>query len=195
MKLRCWWLKVIGSSQATEAVWYQLRATITVMRPDDRDMKGSTARSNQKTPAGEQMQSCLSEKVNVTAQTVHTWSHSLRFAGEKLGKLGAKRQYVLEQNGIHLFAYMLMQLLHLKQISSSRFLDLGSDWIKAPVFTPCFSGFGTPQRTRKGRSMTAMEKEQQRHLLVIERTGPHHGEKVRMSHFPLSVCHFITWTL
>lgn len=91
------------------------------------------------------MQSCLSENVNVTAQTVHTWSHSLRFAGEKLATLGAKCQCVLEQNGIHLFAYMLMQLLHLEQISS-RFLDLGSDWIKAPVFTPCFSGFGTPQR-------------------------------------------------
>lgn len=108
-------------------------------------MKGSTAGSNQKAPAGEWMQSCLSENVNVTAQTVHTWSHSLRFAGEKLATLGAKCQCVLEQNGIHLFAYMLMQLLHLEQISS-RFLDLGSDWIKAPVFTPCFSGFGTPQR-------------------------------------------------
>lgn len=38
-----------------------------------------------------------------------------------------------------------------------------------------------------GRSMTAMEKEQWRHLLMIQRTGPHHGEKVRMSHFPLSL--------
>lgn len=43
--------------------------------------------------------------------------------------------------------------------------------------------------------MTAMEKEQRRHLLMIQRTGPHHGEKVRMSHFPLPVYHFITWTL
>lgn len=157
-------------------------------------MKGSTAGSNQKAPAGEQMRSCLSEKVNVSAQTVHTWSHPLRFAGEKLATLGAKRQCLLQQNGIHLFAYMLMQLLHLKQISS-RFLDLGSDRIKAPVFTPCFSGFGTPQRKRRGRSMTAMEKEQRRHLLMIHRTGPHGGEKVRMSHFPLSVYHFITRTL
>lgn len=156
-------------------------------------MKGSTAGSNQKAPAGEQMRSCLSEKVNVSAQTAHTWSHPLRFAAEKLATLGAKRQCLLQQNGIHLFAYMLMQLLHLKQISS-RLLDLGSDRIKAPVFTPCFSGFGTPQRKRKGRSMTAMEKEQRRHLLMIQRTGPHGGEKVRMSHFPLSVYHFITRT-
>lgn len=109
-------------------------------------MKGPTAGSNQKAPAGEQMQSWLSENVSVTAQTVHTPSHSLRFAGEKLATLGARRQCVLEQNGIHLFAYMRMQLLHLKQISSSRFLDLGSVWIRAPVFTPCFSGSGTPQR-------------------------------------------------
>lgn len=141
-------------------------------------------------PAGEQMQSCLSGKVNVSAQTARTWSHSLRFSGEEFATLGAKRQCVLEQNGIRLFAYMLMQLLHLKQISS-RSLDLGSDWIKAPVFTPCFSGFGTPQRKRRGRSMTATEKERQRHLLMIQRTGPHGGE-VRMTHFPLSVYHFIT---
>lgn len=66
------WLKVIGSSQATEAGGYQLQATITVLRPDDRDMKGSAAGSNQKAPAGEQMRSCLSEKVNVSAQTAHT---------------------------------------------------------------------------------------------------------------------------
>lgn len=52
-----------------------------------------------------------------------------------------------------------------------------------------------PHRERRGRSMTAMEKEQRRHLLMIQRTGPHHGEKVRMSHFPPSVYHFITWTL
>ena len=38
------------------------------------------------------------------------------------------------------------QLLHLKQITSSLYLDLGSGGIKAPVFMPCFSGFGTPQR-------------------------------------------------
>lgn len=150
-------------------------------------MKGSTAGSNQKAPAGEQMRSCLSEKVNVSAQTVHTWSHSLRFAGEKLAMLGAKRQCLLQQNGIHLFAYMLMQLLHLKQISS-RFLDLGSDRIKAPVFTPCFSGFGTPQRKRRGRSMTAMEKEQRRHLLMIQRTGPHGGRREGENESLSSLC-------
>lgn len=172
---------------------YQLQAPIAVLRPDDRDMKGSSAGSNQKAAAGEQMQSCLSEKVNVTAQTVCTWSHPLRFAGEKLATLGAKRQCVLEQNGIHLFAYMLMQLLHLKQISSSRFLDLGVRLNQSSCVYSSFLRLRNPTE-KGGRSVTAMEKEQQRHLLMIQRTGPHHGEKVRMSHFPLSVYHFITWT-
>lgn len=39
------------------------------------------------------------------------------------------------------------------------------------------------------------ENEQEGHLLMIQRIGPHGGEKVKISHFPLSVYPFITWAL
>lgn len=72
--------------------------------------------------------------------------------------------------------------------------------LKADLLLPFpWSGVGLNQSSRvyssflrlrnptekERRSMTAVEKEQRRHLLMIQRAGPHHGGKVRMSHFPL----------
>lgn len=73
--------------------------------------------------------------------------------------------------------------------------DQGSGWIAAPVFTPCFSGFRTPQRKRRKKKTRAKEKQQNRHLPMIQRNGPQDDWKVRMSHFPLHVHPFIIWAL
>lgn len=72
--------------------------------------------------------------------------------------------------------------------SSSCSLELWLGWILAPVFT-LFLRLENPRE--KGE-----ENEQEGHLLMIQRIGPHSsGEKVKMSHFPLSVYPFITWAL
>ncbi len=97
---------------------------------------------------------------------------------EKLALVKDECENVWEQNVWRLFDYAEAAALYLNKLYLLLLFcsDPGSGWIIAPVFTPGFLGFRTPQRgRRRGRRPGGMEKEQRGHLLMIQRTGPHCG--------------------